>query len=292
MAGDTFNIGLATPIDKSDPNLKLDLGLGISFSYQSGGSQQFSTVDVNGQRVSSAAGGEDDGQPANGALITVGGVGDSNANPSDPNAPPTNPRSDDELYSLLPFVNTGDTTIQVATRNPSGDDNIFYASLVLNSTTAVVGEGIALAPVDATNPVGVNHTVTATLQDNAGNPIVGRVVTFDVISGPNAGLSGTGTTGSDGKATFTYTSSLAGVDEIRASFVNSSDQTVLSNVVRKEWAPPTAHLTLAKTVVNTGGGTAVATNWTLTASAGSTVVLSGAGGASGDLTAGTYTLAE
>jgi hypothetical protein len=54
----------------------------------------------------------------------------------------------------------------------------------------------------------------------------------------------------------------------------------------------TAHLTLAKSVVNTGGGTAVATNWTLTASAGSTVVLSGAGGASGNLTAGTYTLAE
>ena len=290
VAGDTFNIGLASPLDKSDPNLRLDLGLGISFSHQ--GTSQFSTVDVNGQRISSAAGGEDDGQFENGALITVGGVGDSNSNPSDPNALPTGPRSDDELYDLLPFVQTGDTSIQVATANPSTDDNIFYASLVL--PTAVVGEGIVLAPIDATNPLGVPHAVTATVQDNNGDPIVGRTVTFNVIAGPNVGLTGTGITGSDGKASFSYTSTLAGVDQIRASFVNSSGQTVLSNVVRKEWISSSAHLTLTKTVDNSGGGTAAATDWTLSATGPTTI--SGSTGSPGVTNAvvspGTYTLAE
>jgi Big-like domain-containing protein len=233
ITGDTFNVGLAEPIDKSDPNLRLDMALGISFSFQPSG--QFSTVDVNSQRLSSAAGGQDDGQGEDGALITVGGVGDSNANPVDPNALPTDPRSDDELYSLLPFVNTGDTSIQVFTQNPSSDDNIFFGALTLNSTTAVVGEGIVLAPVDAQNPVDTNHTLTATVQDTDGNPIAGRTVTFTVIAGPSMGTTGTGTTGVDGKATFTYSSSAAGVDEIQASFLNSAGQTVLSNVARKEW---------------------------------------------------------
>ena len=295
VAGDTFNIGLATPLDKSDPSLKLELGLGISFSFQFQGVQQFSTVDVNGQRLSSAAGGEDDGQSENGALITVGGVGDSDSNPSDPNATPNSTdgaRSDDELYDLLPFVQTGDTTIQVDTVNPSTDDNIFYASLVL--PTAVVGEGIVLAPIDATNPLGVPHAVTATLQDDEGQPIVGRTVTFTVIEGPNAGLADTGITGSDGKASFTYTSTLAGVDQIRGSFVSSSGQTVLSNVVRKEWISSSANLTLTKTVDNTGGGTAAATDWTLSATGPTTI--SGITGSpavtNAVVSAGTYTLAE
>ncbi|WP_199186263.1 hypothetical protein, partial [Pseudoxanthomonas sp. KAs_5_3] len=51
-----------------------------------------------------------------------------------------------------------------------------------------------------------------------------------------------------------------------------------------------ATLTLVKTVVNTGGGTASPTNWTLTASGPTS--LSGAGGATGQVAAGTYVLSE
>ena len=235
IAGDDFNIGLANPINKSDPNLKLDMALGISFGFQDFATQQFSTVDVNGSRLTSAAGGEDDGEADNGALITVGGVGDSNANPANPNATPTEPRSDDELYSLLPFVDTGDTSIAVHTQNPSNDDNIFFSSLVLNSTTAVVGEGIVLAPPNATNFINTNHTVTATVQNDQGQPIVNRTVTFKVISGPNNGLTATANTNAQGKATFTFSSSVVGVDEVQASFMNSAGSPVLSNVARKEW---------------------------------------------------------
>ena len=48
------------------------------------GSAQSSLVDVNGTRLTSCAGNYDDGFGSDGALITVGGVGDSTANPTDP----------------------------------------------------------------------------------------------------------------------------------------------------------------------------------------------------------------
>jgi len=242
IAGDTFAIALANPIDKTDPNLALDLSLGISYSYQTGGTQQYSRVDVNTQRLSTSAGGQDDGVPitiGNGGLLTVGGIGDSNANPS-PYATPSNPRSDDELYDLLPFVNNGDTSILVDTLNPSNDDNIFFAALNLKSTVAIVGEGIILSPTAATNVVGTQHTVTATVQDAAGNPVVGRDVTFEIVSGPNAPQTATVATDSNGKATFTYTGNAVGTDVIVASFTNSQQQVIFSNRITKEWTPRTS----------------------------------------------------
>jgi len=141
VLGDTFHIGLVNPIDKSDPNLGLDLSLGISYGHQPGG--QRSIIDVNGIRMTSSAGGEDDGSPANGALLTVGGLDDDNTNP-DPNALPVNPRTDDELYNILPFVSNGDTTINVYTVNPSNDDNIFFGALLLKSASGIVNTDILL----------------------------------------------------------------------------------------------------------------------------------------------------
>ncbi|MCX9011789.1 MAG: Ig-like domain-containing protein [Candidatus Methanoperedens sp.] len=238
VTGDNFAIALANPINKADPNLKLDMSLGISFGYQP--SSQDSQVDVNGIRMTSSAGGQDDGAGANGALLTVGGLDDSDANPPNPLARGDQfscPRCDDELYNLLPFVNNGDTSINVNTKNPSGDDNVFFAALNLRSTTAVVGEGILLAPLASVNFVGEHHTVTATVQDANGNPIVGRDVTFTIISGPHAGQTGTAATDASGKATFTYTGTSVGTDVIEASFVNSQKQTITSNRVTKEWKP-------------------------------------------------------
>lgn len=232
--GDTFAIALAEPIDKSDPNLALDLSLGISFGFQ--GTSQFSQIDVNGTRMTTSAGGQDDGVGENGALITVGGLDDSNDNPSDPNALPNgDPRFDDELYNLLPFVNDGDTQIIINTLNPSNDDNIFFAALNLASTTAIVGEGIILSPPDATNLIGTEHTVTATVQDTNGNPIVNREVTFTIISGPHAGLTEVEDTDSNGQATFTYTGDSAGTDVIEASFIDNQGDTRTSNQVTKTW---------------------------------------------------------
>lgn len=148
VTGDTFKVGFAHPIVTSDPHFLLTMSLGISFGYQANGTQQYSTVDVNGQRLTTAAGGEDDQQGAdgNGALLTVGGIGDSIANPPDPYATPTNPRSDDELYDLRPFVKTGDTSMSVFTRNPSNDDNIFFAAFSANPPATVTnGSGTQMS---------------------------------------------------------------------------------------------------------------------------------------------------
>lgn len=131
--GDQYQVKLAEPIDLTDPDTRLEMSLGITYSYQEAGSQQYSSVLVNGMHpLTTSAGGEDDGQSNNGALITVGGLGDSVDNPTDPLAYPTHPRSDDELYDLRPFVQTGDRTIYVSTSNPSLDDNVMLATFTMN----------------------------------------------------------------------------------------------------------------------------------------------------------------
>ena len=245
IAGDTFNIALGSPVDKSDPNLAMDLSLGISFGFQEGSDTgQHSIVNVNGQRMTSLAGGQDDGQAQNGALITVGGIGDTNANPS-PFDLSSGPREDDELYNLLPFVANGATSINVFSQNPSNDDNIFFSALNLRAAAAIVGEGIVLGPSPAPDSdVGKQFTVTATVQDDNGHPVSGRTVTFTVSAGPDAGVTGTAITDGAGHASFTYTGTAAGVDEIHASFVDSQNHVQTSNTVLERWiqrnTPPTA----------------------------------------------------
>jgi hypothetical protein len=93
---------------------------------------------------------------------------------------------------------------------------------------------IELTETTDTNPVGTPHTVTATVKEN-GSPVAGAVVTFTVISGPNTGVTGTGTTDASGQATFTYTSSLPGTDTIEASYVDSTGKLQRSNDVDKTW---------------------------------------------------------
>ncbi len=141
VLGDTFSVTLGTPVDKTNPAFGLDFSLGISFGAQGCAPGQFSQVDVNGVRLTTSAGGEDDGACANGELLTAGGIGDSNANPLNPFATDNgDPRQDDELYSLLPFVNNGDTGITVNTLNPSNDDNIFFAAFDVRANTARLGQ--------------------------------------------------------------------------------------------------------------------------------------------------------
>jgi hypothetical protein len=235
LAGDTFNINLAEPLDLADPATKLELGLGIGFGFQGpfGGTGQVSEICVNGLPLTKSAGGEDDGSGANGALITVGGLGDSTANPA-PCDPPTSFSFDDELYDLLPFYVANSTLVVVDTFNPSNDDNIFWATLC--TSVPAVTQGILLSPLAETNVVGDDHTVTACVIDSNGNPVSGVTVTFTVISGPNAGANGMAVTGADGKASFTYTSNgMEGTDCIQASFVDAMGETQLSNIVKKFW---------------------------------------------------------
>jgi hypothetical protein len=138
--GDTFQLQLSQPFDPTSPTALLQMSLGISYSFQSGGAQQFSQVDVNGQRLTTSAGGEDDGEPGDGALITAGGVGDADTNPA-PQAAPADPRSDDELYDLRGFVPAGATSVDVDTLNPSNDDNILFAAFTSDPPVTQVVTG-------------------------------------------------------------------------------------------------------------------------------------------------------
>jgi hypothetical protein len=237
LAGDDFGITLAEPISPESPGATAVLSMAISFGFQPG--EQFSLIDVNGERLTSSAGGQDDGPPDclgdNGELITVGGLDDAIDNPADPMGEASDCRTDDELYSLLPFISSEDTQVAVHTANPSNDDNIFFGAFVL-SGAAVLGEGIVLGPTSASNPVGTEHTVTATVTNEQGQPVSERTVTFSVIAGPNQGVSGIVDTNGSGQASFTYSDSGgAGIDQIQASFVDSQEQTRLSNIVTKEW---------------------------------------------------------
>ena len=86
---------------------------------------------------------------------------------------------------------------------------------------------IALAPATATNELGTpgqTHTVTATLSAGTAITVSGVAVNFDILSGPNAGITGTVTTDGMGEAAFSYTATqgLAGLgtDKIQACFTD------------------------------------------------------------------------
>lgn len=254
--GDSFAVSLGEPLKAS---AEVTMSLGISYGYQPGlnaTGDQYSTVDVNGTRLTSSAGGQDDcperfsGTPEwiecrNGTLITVGGLDDSTANPLDPNATAKTclnegvqaPRCDDELYDLRPFVPTGSTSIGVDTLNPSDDDNIFFAAFSLTASTAVTEGGIVLSPTGTRTQAELPHAFTALVQDASGQPAVGREVTLDVVSGPNAGTSLTTTTDIAGKVHFSYESSVAGMDTLEASAMDGSGKTRTSNSVTQTWIP-------------------------------------------------------
>jgi len=115
--------------------------------------------------------------------------------------------------------------------------NAAIAELILSPVALVAPDPVlfstvGLSPLTATNPVGSSHTVTAFTQAANNAPVPGVTINFKVNTGPNTGKTGTGTTGADGKTSFTYTDTAGpGTDEIQA-FVGA---TLSSNKVLKIW---------------------------------------------------------
>lgn len=151
--GDQFELSFDALTQPQTEDLRLSIG--SAFSYGSG---QNSVLEVNGQLLTEQAGhfddcaefvpgDEDSGTWTcdNGALVTVGGVGDNLDNPVI--GDPWTTTSDDELYSLTPFVSVGDSSFEVTTGNSSGDDNIFMAAFFLDEV-----ELIGAAPLSAPDP--------------------------------------------------------------------------------------------------------------------------------------------
>lgn len=109
--------------------------------------------------------------------------------------------------------------------------------LIAGSGIVSAAPNLSLTPLTATNPVGTQHTVTATVTNTDDTPRSGVTVSF-VVTGANAGASGTCNpagcvTGSDGKVSFTYTGANEGDDTINASMtVGGSTQTATAS---KTW---------------------------------------------------------
>jgi hypothetical protein len=133
--GDSFTINLAQPYQSGD---QMIMGLGISHGFQSTtGTDMVNLIDINNIRMTSSAGGEDDGESINGALITVGGISDSVDLP-DPFAGSSGFDTDDELYDFSSFLLPGDTQIELFSINPTDDDDIFFAYLLTSAPAAVI----------------------------------------------------------------------------------------------------------------------------------------------------------
>ncbi|WMW26028.1 PEF-CTERM sorting domain-containing protein [Methanolobus sediminis] len=105
-----------------------------------------------------------------------------------------------------------------------------------NLPCGYVVTGIGLTPCCAQNVVNTDHTVTATVTSQA-VPVENVTVYFEVISGPNAGDTGTDVTDSNGEATFTYTGDGGiGMDEITAYFYDDQGVKVeIEDPVNKTW---------------------------------------------------------
>lgn len=120
--------------------------------------------------------------------------------------------------------------------------------------------GLTATPPSATNVVGENHTITASLVDQNGNPISGQPVTFRVTSGPNAnrdidgvnttpnGVIGICNTLANGKCSVTYSSSTAGTDNI--SVFRDTNNNFVADTGEKQ-------TTVTKTWVTTSAATCI-----------------------------------
>ncbi len=93
---------------------------------------------------------------------------------------------------------------------------------------------LSLSPPAQTHGVGTTATVTGSFTNSCGQPLQNVSVQFAILSGPNAGRTGSGTTNASGQATFSYTSVATGTDTVRAT-VRNAGGTIPSNAVTVTW---------------------------------------------------------
>lgn len=130
---------------------------------------------------------------------------------------------------------------------PIATSGSLFGLCLKGELTAALPE-IKLDPPTATNGVGEDHTVTATVTQG-GNPVVGTLVSFSVTAGPNIGeVSDPGectvdpncNTDAAGQTSWTYTSNgVVGVDTIQACFTDESGNEHCAQV-EKKWVDRTA----------------------------------------------------
>ena len=92
---------------------------------------------------------------------------------------------------------------------------------------------IDLSPDRASNLVGTSHTVTASLSEE-GSPLNGALIAFEILAGPNEGVTSSATTDSSGEAPFTYTGTAVDVDTIQACARDGNSGRICDQAL-KQW---------------------------------------------------------
>jgi len=139
-------------------------------------------------------------------------------------------------------ANNGFVDLNSNTVIGAGDScaNCFFGLELLAGLVIVQPTEITLAPAEDSNTVDTDHTVTATVVDEFGNPVVGEAVHFAVtgVGAPDP-ASGDDTTDADGEATFTFSNVTAGMNTITACVDadagSDCDEAELSDTATKTW---------------------------------------------------------
>lgn len=123
--------------------------------------------------------------------------------------------------------------------------------LIAGSGITSTAPNLSLSPTTDSNPVGTQHTVTATVTNTDNTPRSGVTVEF-VVTGANAGAAGTCVpadckSDAQGKVTFTYTGTNVGDDTINASItVEGSRQTATAAKTWTAVSGGTGSITIVK----------------------------------------------
>ncbi len=96
------------------------------------------------------------------------------------------------------------------------------------------GSTVTLRPLAQTHQILSTATVVATFANGCGQPLSNADVKFAALTGPNAGLTGSGITDINGQASFTYSSSRLGTDTLQASVANLAGK-IPSNTATVTW---------------------------------------------------------
>ncbi|HEX2955955.1 MAG TPA: nidogen-like domain-containing protein, partial [Chitinispirillaceae bacterium] len=134
---------------------------------------------------------------------------------------------------------------------------------VFSVRNGVVVEDIVLSPGADTNIVGTIDTLVAYVHDDDGNPVAGRKVFFQILSGPHSPRTDSSVTDASGSAYFIYTGTSTGLDEIVAMMQRPTLDTAFSNHASHLWNPiPNLRPTTSPvTVTDTISATPII-NWT------------------------------
>jgi len=171
------------------------------------------------------------------------------------------PGADELTYeTTTPALAPGDHELCVTA---NGYDNLGSASVTQCETIHLYK--LTLAPDGVINELGYPpqpHTVNATLAGPTAGlaPVGGRTIAFNIITGPNAGQTGTAQTDPNGGASFTYTPVQGpaglGVDTIRACITlhDPLGETGCPQVT-KTWRDTTPPVASCVPTVNPGGKT-------------------------------------